>query len=157
MEKHHRFLSPCFFLNFSISSLLPQPKFSHLYLFLLPSQVLPVGKAASKQRFTQHVRTWKNTRLVRAQASFLWQCYTEDYCQTQHHIDQKSWGRAIRISRNYLCVGLIFFHCKGTFLFPFKIIISLQLTQGKCSNGLSKISCIEKEQQFSMCNKVYIQ
>ena len=34
---------------------------------------------------------------------------TEGYCQTECHIDQKSWGRAIRTSRNYLWVGLIFF------------------------------------------------
>jgi hypothetical protein len=53
-------ISFSFFLNFSIS---PSPKlrFSHLYLFLLSSQVLqPVGKPASKQRFTQCVKTWRS-------------------------------------------------------------------------------------------------
>lgn len=48
-------------------------------------------------------------RGMQAQSSFLWQCYTEGYCQTEHHIDQNSWGRAIRTNRNYLWVGLIFF------------------------------------------------
>ena len=115
-------LFPLFFPELFHFSSFTLPKFSHLYLFLLSSQVLqPAGKAASKQRFTQRVRTWKNIWLLHAQASFLWQCYTEGYCQTECHINQKSWVRAIRTSRNYLWVGLIFFfHCGGTFLLSFR-------------------------------------
>lgn len=106
MEKNSQMLPPCFFLNFSISPLSPEPKFSHLYLFLLSRQGLQlVGKAASKQRFTQRVRTWKNTWLVRAQASFLWQCYTGDYCQTQRHIDQRA-GEEPLESAEMIC-GLV--------------------------------------------------
>lgn len=110
------------------------PKFSHLYLFLLSSQVLqPAGKAASKQRFTQRATTWKNIWLLHAQASFLWQCYTEGYCQTECPINQKSWVRAIRTSRNYLWVGLIFFFftVEEHSFFPFGIVIFLQLPKGK--------------------------
>lgn len=106
MEKDSQILPLCFFLNFSISPLPPQPKFSHLYLFLLSRQGLqPVGKVASKQRFTQRVRTWKNTWLVHAQASFLWQCYTGDYCQTQRHIDQRA-GEEPLESAEIIC-GLV--------------------------------------------------
>lgn len=77
----------------------PSPSFYIYICFSFP------GKAASKQRFTQRVRTWKNTWLVHAQASFLWQCYTGDYCQTQRHIDQRA-GEEPLESAEMIC-GLV--------------------------------------------------
>lgn len=58
------------FLNFSICPLL-KFRFSHLYLFLLSSQALQaVAKPASKQRFTQCVRTWRSPWLVSTSLAF---------------------------------------------------------------------------------------
>lgn len=125
-------------------------------MFLLSSQGLqPVGKAASKVKIYSTCEDVDEYWLLHAQASFLWQCYTNSYCQIEHHIDQKTWGRAIRTSRNYLWLSIIFCFFLNSF-FPYRIVTDLQLTQGKCLNGLNRMTHIKKETQFNICNKDYI-
>lgn len=105
------------------------------------------------------MRTWRSIWLVHAQPSFLWQGYTEDYCQTELHIDQKTWGRAIRTGGNYLWVGLLFFffffHCEGIFLLSFQDCYISSIDLRKMFKCLNKMACIKKEKQCNISNKVY--